>query len=704
MPQVIGPVVQAAQAAYSAAVSFVASAPGLVATLGEGGAVLFATAVVNTALSTGASAVAGLALSPKVPTPEFGRQVRRGAIPHRTSGYGRARIGGETMLYEVGSDANAHLVLAQHDGLIDAWETLYLNDQVETVVGGFVQTGPDLRYGKFSDLVQIYTRVGLPTETHYAEADPAIWPTDARGDGIASLIMMAKGKFKEQFLRDYPNGLPIPSQVGRLQLCWDARLGDRGTIEDDGDKLASATWAWTENPVWQLLDYMTNPNAGMGLSISRFLPRIADWVVAADVCDEAVPLKGGGTEPRYRSGGTYLHTNDPADVIATIRQTFDGWIGQDVDGIFTVQAGKYYEPTVIFEERHILSARLDRFKKDEESVNEIVVSYTDATFDYTQVETNPIRDEADINERGVIRPQPLSLPWVQSGPQAQRLGKIQLKRGSAPFSGTVLTTLDGLRAWAERRVRFRMPSEGARFTDFVADIFPVTLNPDLTVTIPFVAWVDDTYEWDAETEQGDGPGGDTRPPPPAVETPEIDDVEVFTDADTTRLRVFPLDAEDGETYIMQWRVTGSTAWTQQSPQIIESGKFESAPVTSADLDIQIALITAGGVQSEWSATFTVNATPGMGQPTNFVALGQVGSAQLSAQAPVHPDVAALLYSRGTTAVFGSASGIWYASCGSGDFVAYTDTVAAGTYYYWVEAYDGLSVGSGPLGPIAVTVT
>lgn len=560
-----------------------------------------------------------LLFAPKIPTPDFARSVKRQAIPDRVSGYGRARLGGAYMLYETdGTNEGLALnVFALHDGLIAGWGEIYLNDQ--TVVVGldtYVESGPDLRYGKFGDLVRIETRLGEPTETNYSAVNAAradVWPTNARGDGIASLMMIAKGKEKENFTRDYPNALPLPSAVGDLQYCWDPRLGARGTIIDDADKAASATWVGgSQNPFLQLLDYMTNPETGMGLPLSRFLPNIAAWEAAADVCDEAVPLAAGGTVPRYQSGGSYLHATAPADVIATILATCDGWLAQDATGCFTVQAGEYVAPTVTIGEAHIVSLSRQFYREDERATNEIVVSYTDPTFDYTEVQTTPWRREADIAARGHVRSQPLSLPWVQNNSQARRLAKIAAYKATAPVSGVITTTLDGLRAWSERRIRIQAPSDGDTMADIVVDLLPLTLNPDNTVSIPFVSTDAAAYEW-TTAEETEGAGEDTRPPDTAPPTPVIDDIQPFdvTDA-TARLRIFIEDATPGLTFVARWRVNGETSWTNDAQQTTEPATphdfIETGLVFAEVLDVQVALITAGGFQSEWSATFEVDAS------------------------------------------------------------------------------------------------
>ena len=605
MAQAILAIAQVVGAAYSATVGFVAS--GLVAVGVPAAAAQVAAGVaVDFAVNAAVAVTASFLFRPNIPDAQFAKLTKRQPIPDRVSGYGRARIGGATMLYEAVGNTSYN-VYALHDGAIGGFVEFYLNDDLVTFVSGeptHVEAGSDGRYGGGSgDGVYLETRQGLPTETVYTRSNtglPTIWPTNATGDGIASLEMVCIHGKKEEYLGQFPNGLPEPSVVADLQYVWDARLGARGTITDDADKIASPTWVGgSRNPVWQLLDYLTNPVTGRGYELDRFLPRIDDWILAADVCDEAVPLFAGGTEPRYQAGGVYLHSTAEADVVATILACMDGWLSQDTMGRFTVQAGTYYEPTVVFEERHIIGMSVNRWQEDERAVNEIVVSFTDPGFGYTEVETDPLQNTADIAARGEVRSQRLSLPWVQNNSQAQRLRKIGLAKASAPLSGTLTTTLDGLRAFDQRRVRIQNPSDSTAMADIVVDILPITLNPDYTVSIPWKSCDETAYDWNAAAEEGAGPGGEFRPPAEMIATPVILSAELVGD----RIYV-TLEGPISPSYTVQlgWSaVDGDPIGDTNAPELIgPDGGGDYLIVTSAgvpddeDINVYVAFIAASG--------------------------------------------------------------------------------------------------------------
>ena len=55
----------------------------------------------------------------------------------------------------------------------------------------------------------------------------------------------------------------------------------------------SSTWAYSDNPILQTLDYLRNERFGMGIVDSYFDTNFADWQTATDVCDTQIEPLGG---------------------------------------------------------------------------------------------------------------------------------------------------------------------------------------------------------------------------------------------------------------------------------------------------------------------------------------------------------------------------------------------------------------------------
>lgn len=450
----------------------------------------------------------GPTTAPSIPTPDSGHQVIRQAIPSRITGYGTSvRLGGAYVLFEEDS-GTSYDVVAFHHGEVSAISGYYLHDDVVEINGsGIVQALGDGRYA--GSVITIKTRLGLPTETAYSEVTTplsTIWTSAHRGDGIASLALIcAPTASVEDFHNVYPRGKPEPSVVADLRAILDIRTGDVLV---------------TNNPVLQLIDFLTNTDYGMGLPYATLItPVLADLIVEADLCDDAIELDAGGDEKRYESHGTFPLDSDPVNIINTILDTCDGWISENGDGSLALKVGVYRAPSITITEDHIRGFSLQKGVADEELVNEITFDYTSPLADYKTVPGQPWRDEASISELGKVRSQRLALPWVYSHSQGRRLSKRRTAQLNPTMQGTLTTTLYGLTILGERWIRIHAPLVLADFTYLVVEVRGVTIDlATAQVTIKFVTVNPNTIDaWDPATEEGSAPEIPSKlvfPPPP----------------------------------------------------------------------------------------------------------------------------------------------------------------------------------------------
>jgi len=469
-----------------------------------------ASTIVEVGISLAISAATAALTASQIPDPEAARTPFQQTIPSRTGLYGKARISGATLLME-SKGVILYCVLALNTGQLDGYEQLYLHDDRISTVSGWVQQTADGYYGESGQLTYVETRTGLPTETPYAglvSELPQFWSNDHRGDGIATMYMRCRHGKSEHIPRQFPNGIPKPSWVARGYRLYDWR-----NPAHDPDN--EATWTFSQNPVLMLADYLTSMHHGMGFPWSRLIePQLASWTEAANVCDEPVPLKAGGTQPRYRAGGMFQFMNPPSDIIGRLLQCFDGWMGPDGTGAYRIYAGKYYEPIgeeVTVYRSEVVDFSLQRFVEDERAVNQLIVAYTSPEHDYKVVETDSWSNTADIAARGDELTKPFKLEWVQWNSQARRLAKMQLAR-MLGARGSLKMTLAGLKLLGRRFARLQIPE-----LSFLADL-PVeiqTLEIDLQSMSVIVGWVAvdaASYTWNASVEEGNGPSGGTSTP------------------------------------------------------------------------------------------------------------------------------------------------------------------------------------------------
>jgi hypothetical protein len=602
----------------SVAVGLSAEATAAIATIASTATTLF--------LTVAPSILLQVALAPKIPPPGAVQTPIKQGTPGRRSGYGRVRLSGPYMCFEA-KGKFSYDVCAIHQGRIDAIEQFWLDDdevEVDGYDGVLSPDGKKYAYGAGGGAdarVKFHHRLGLPTETAYADIVTALnplWTSNHRGDGTASIALVCQQSKPKYQQEDFPRGVPAPSVTARLAPIYDPR--ENGT-ESQGDP---DNWHWTDNPALEILDYLTNGDlgfpgsdrGGMGLPFARhILPAMDDWIEAANTCDDLISLDAGGSEKRYRSGGLYDHAATPAEILGQLLTTCDGWLGIRPDGAFTLKVGKYSPPTVTLTDDHVVGYSFKHFTADEEAVNELAPTYTDPSSKFNTVDAGSWRDEADIAARGKIRSQTMPLPWVQSRTQGRRLAKRQMARYSAELRGTIKTILYGLKALGERYLRLRI-AENISLRDLVVEVGGLELDlVNAGLTIDWVAVDPDTIDaWTPAAEEGDVTAPADRPDATSLDAPTTLAAAAIvalnaqqSGAQLTITGTTPGAIGDDVEWLGRYRRAGDTNWTEINFTDAGDGTGNLvSPVIpgSGDMEVQTAYRTAGGI-STWSSTETV---------------------------------------------------------------------------------------------------
>jgi len=521
----------------------------------------YATAYIGltAAVTMGISALA----ASQLPDPENLKVTRKQSRPLRYHLLGGASRFSGAYLHREAAGARLGVVLALAEGRLHDISRIYLNDDIATLGGsgatsrsGWVQEGENGRYGG-GDLVRIETRLGEPTETHYGflTADfGASWPTTARGDGIATLMMWCQHRSREAQTKLYPNGEPMPSVVGRA-ACYDWRQdstveGGSGSQRRD----TPSTWGPSANPVvWTVFIEWHR----LGRNWDRCIaPVLADLTVEADYCDELVD-RVGGTEPRYACAGGYPSNTEPDVVRAALMATMDGWLSTDGKGRLVIKAGRYVEPSFTLPADHIEGYSWRAFQRDEESVNELLVSYVDPDQDYSLVEADAWRDEAAIEAMGQIRSESLQLNWVSSHSQARRLAKRKMTRLNPLRRGQVRAGIYGLNGLGHRYIRIRNPALPS-MADAVVEVLNVEVDFAASQVVFDVILADEAIDdWTPAEEEGPAPGEIPLPDPGPVWVTRPEDFTA-TDADPDVSLTWTNPATIDHKYVGIYRATGST--------------------------------------------------------------------------------------------------------------------------------------------------
>lgn len=667
-------------------------------------AVGIASAVVSTlqlgSLAVGLQSGASLlGLGPSLPKPDTSLFPIKTSRPPRVSAYGIGRLYFASALYETAANGTAVDVGAVHDGKMAELVGFYLNDDTVTLTGNTVNAGADKRYQ--DGAVSLYWTDGSNPGSAFGAVSALIpdWDANHRGDGVVMLAQLSKAVKSKRYLETYPNQIPTPSMVAKWQLCPDPYASDPSD---------PAGWTWTENPVRQLMHYKLL-REGVDYA-TKIAPTIAYWRAAADVCNEARPLKAGGTEPRYRSWLTHKHTDRHDSVQAALLSTFDGWIAPRSDGALVVYAGEYYEPTETIGPADIIAYDWNGVGVDDDkAVNEIVCSYISADHDYSTVETDAWRDEDDITERGQILSGNLD-PQVPSWGQCRALAKIKMARTNAIHSGTITTNVAGRRIRGQRFIHLLIEDAGTVFLDAPVEITSLTRNLVTGgVTFSWVLVDPNMYEWNAATEEGNPAAKGDRVAPAPLTTPTITDAEaeLGDGGSTARIRI-TVDGFDREdvTWFARWRVTTDTTWNEQTYTDIDPGPaaqlLTSVVPINVGIDVEVAYGVGDGRISDWSLMETVStSTAGLAPaPVSDTAVTSpaAGQASIAWRDPTSSNYSATRLFRNSTNNFNTATQV------NGDFLGtlgatqvYDDTgqPSGSTRHYWLVTVSAAGVAGTP---------
>ncbi len=455
-----------------------------------------------------ATALIGISLAnqPEGPKAQDGQLVTRQALPKRRRHYGLVKVAGPLLFSETREGAR-YQIIAINQGEIDSFVDHWMTD-THVILNG---SGQVINAYIIDDqhFVQIQPDRGVPDATAFAtllSRFPEIWTAAHRGRSIAKVLTITTQPSEAKQFTTVYNGAQPPAYraVIRSSKVWDPR--DTSQARND-----PSSWKFSSNPVLHILDYHRVPD-GMGLAVydNIFFTEAAiaeDWIPAANICDNGVPLAAGGSEPRYASAGGYELATPPKQVLAAMFATCDGQAYQRADGAIGIRVGFEINPVVEIPDEHILSYDgMQRGPSDSLiPVNQITAKYTARNLDYQLTDADAWRDEDAISDAGREETRDIDLSWVPSHSQARRLMKIEFARKTPEWSGQITTNLHGIRAYSERFVRLRIAELGIDGTfEIVPGSFEINTE-SMTCSMSVSSMDQSAYAWNPAEEEGDEP-------------------------------------------------------------------------------------------------------------------------------------------------------------------------------------------------------
>lgn len=412
------------------AVSFVAGVFGAAATGASVGAYLagvgFASSFVGSALlRLGASVLlsaASRALGPKPPAaPELIRELQQATslVPKRFI-YGQARIYGSPIWRVKGGILYGALILNSRPS--DAVTGLWFDKRPCAWTGNpYDLAGPGAAgtTGAFAGHVTFWVGLGgqvAAPAAIVAEA-PALFSASDAGRGLTVMwLRLNVGDNGSRAVR-WPRTPPEVEVDGRWSKVWDMRDGAQNPADP-------ATWAWSANQALCALD-AARMNPIRPYPLSQLL--LDSFEDAADLADEAVPLKAGGTEPRYRVNGALIFNG--SEIMDQLLPLFAAGAADPVrvGGRLGIVPGAYTAPVgTVADITEAEGLDFQALKPGRDLATTLRCTFTDPARDWR---TSSLDDYtvpgAQAADGGLISTADLELPQVTSASQAMRVQKFR---------------------------------------------------------------------------------------------------------------------------------------------------------------------------------------------------------------------------------------------------------------------------------------
>jgi len=539
----------------------------------------------------------------------------RQAISPRQIVYGNVKVGG-TIVYLQSTDNNKylHLVVALAGHELAEIGDIYFDDVVVPLdVNGYVTAGSQF-YNVGSHLaaadkprVRIKKYPGTATQTADADliaASGGKWTTAHRGQGVAYIYVRLTWDSAA-----FPSGIPNITAVVKGKKVFDPR---------------SATTAYSDNAALCIRDYLLTPVKDGGVGALSTELDATNWIAAANLCDELVPVVGTSTtEKRYTLNGTIAlsDSNTPKGTLENLLTSCGGTLVY-AGGKWRLLAAAYRTPAVTLTESDLrggiqMTTRVSR----REQYNAVKGTFISPDNKWQPADYPAVISTTAMAEDGGERIfREVDRPFTTSAARAQRLGKIELLRGRQPITIQMPCKLTAFRVQAGDVVNVTNARFGWVAKPFEVREWQFALSDDGMLGIDLSLRETDisAFDWATSEEQTVDPAPNTLLPDwRNVAAPDDLSVnsansEVITGTDGTlisRVMVSWTASTDAfvSKYEVQYRIVGQTGWAYRSETTSTTFVIDNIPVGTA-IDVQVRAVNSLGNYSNFVTIFAHTVT------------------------------------------------------------------------------------------------
>lgn len=540
-------------------------------------------------------------------------QMTRQPITTRKIIYGTRRVSGPLIYLESGGGAGdnkpnifLHVIIPFATHKCDAITDVYFDDNLvwTSAGGGTYQPTPSNDGTLWSAVARIKPLLGDDNQL----ADPDLlaantsWTAAHRLRGITALYCMLT------YTQDiYSNGVPNISAVVRGKPVLDPR---------------TATTGYSANPALCIQDYILTPKVRGGYGDISANIDTASFNALANLCDEDVALKEGGTEKRYELHGVFDTANKPGDIIQNMLTSFGGRI-VNPGRRWYVYGAAYRTPIITLDET-ILRAPLRLLTKTSirDKFNAVKGTFASKPDNDIVTDYPSIASAQYALDDGEVIYKDYPLPFTRSPSMAQRLAKVFLLQSRLQNTLVLPCKIGAYRLKVGDTFKFNFALFG-----WVEKVFEIT-NSDLSVDNKGELGVDlsiretdpSAYDWNTSEEKDYTNATATNLPNPfLINSPNLttlDELRTFgTSIATVLIADLATDNAFATNFEVQARRAGDSIWVNMGRA--SGTRYELQNVVDGQTyELRARVILTIGASSPWSNIVTHTVIGKTAKPIN----------------------------------------------------------------------------------------
>ena len=570
-------------------------------------------------------------LIPQPDIPDFGElyaeQQAKGILVNKFTAnahipiiYGTRKVGGNVVFLETSGTDNEFLYMAivLSEGEIHDISNIFVNDNAVQFnddladnTQTFVHVNDEnfrgqIEGGGTESLITVEPHFGSDTQTASSLLSQLNnWDSTHTLSGLAYLAL----KFKwnpEKF-----GSLPTVQATVNGRKVYNPNLdgtltGGSGSHRKD----TSSTWAFSDNPILQLLDYLRNDRFGMGIPDSYFDSNFADWQTATDVCDTTVTFSSGHTDA-LMSSDTVVDTSVKAiDNVKNFVRGSRSYLNF-AGGIYNILVETTGSASITLTEDNIIGGISVQSKNKNSRYNRVIVNFINPfkNFQSDTAQFPPVDetglDSADQHETmktadgGLLLEGRFDFSMLTSSFQAQEMAEIILRRSRSSLDISLkadATALD-LSIGDIVNVTHATPSFSAK----PFRVQGMTINADHSVSLQCSEHQDSFYAVGTQVAEPEIP--DTNLPNPfSVQAPVVSATDELRSRNEEAIAVLLVNVTATDSFITDFEVQAKKS---TDSVFINLGRGSSAQFELVNVEDDVIYdIRARSVSSVSRSAFT----------------------------------------------------------------------------------------------------